>query len=377
MFRRAAAFLFLLLACPAAPAGALMSLRPGDAAPAFALPDLSGGSLALGDLAGRPAVVVFFSTWSPRSAEVLEDFKAYHAAYATRGLAIVAIDTDGENLDAARTALVREYVAAHAPPYPVLLDGRLAAFAAWGVEAQPTEVILDAAGRIRYVLAGYPLTLRDELREEIERALGIAAPPPSGATTAAQAPAGMARQHFNLARQLLARGEPERAVEELRRSAEEDPTFFDAALLRARVALALGDLPTAEQFVRRTAPEAVGRGDLRYLLGGIMLRKGELDGAERAFRGLRERSPREGWGAWGLGLVALARGDRAAALADLREARELQPENVEGEAWLRHWVRDRCLRQDAGADDEAIVQLFPALAEIEERYCLMRGQGRR
>jgi peroxiredoxin len=348
-------------------AHALMRLRPGDAPPPFELPDLAGRPVASASLAGAPAVVVFWSTWSPRSAEALDDFKRHAAAYGGRGLRVVAINTDGENLDAAQRSAIREYAAARALPFPVLLDERLATFAGWGVMAQPTEVVLDAAGRIAYVLPGYPLSLREELEEAIRAVLGIAAarPPAAPAEDAAQR---AAREQFDLGGRLLALGATDQALAAFRRAAAADPTSLEAPVMVARLSLANGSLAEAERLVRQLTPELINRGDLRSLLGGLMLAKGELDAAGQAFSGLRERLPREGWGAWGLGQVALARGDAAAALPLLREARALQPANPEGEAYVRRFFRDRWMRRERVPGEEAFLEVFPELVETRTRY---------
>jgi tetratricopeptide (TPR) repeat protein len=370
MIRRTAivALTALVLTLPRV-AGALMTLRPGDAPPPFALPDLAGKRVGPDALAGGASVVVFWSTWSPRSAEMLDDFKRHAAAYAGKGLKIVAINIDGENLGTAQKAAIREYATARELPFPVLLDEGLATFSAWGVMAHPTEVVLDAGGRIVYVLPGYPPSLREELEEAIRKALGIAAAPPREATTAVGfVPQGMALQHYNLGRRLLAKGDHEKALAAFRRAAAADPGFLDAAVMTARVSLAFGSLAEAEHLARQVSPEVINRGDLRYLLGGLMLAKGDQDAAAGVFRGLRERLPKEGWGEWGLGQTALASGDRAGALALFREARALQPENPEGEAFVRRHFRDRWLRRESAPEDEGFVAVFPVLGEIREHY---------
>src|SRR5512134_3421434 len=113
MIRRTAVALVagFVLALPGA-ADALMDLRPGDAPPAFTLPDLAGRSVGSRELAGPAAAVLFWSTWSPRSAEMLDDFKRHAAAYGPRGLTIVAINVDGENLGPSQQAAVRAYAQA-------------------------------------------------------------------------------------------------------------------------------------------------------------------------------------------------------------------------------------------------------------------------
>lgn len=372
----ACALAALLLLSPRG-AGALARLRVGETPPPIALPDLAGTTVATRELfAGAPAAVLFWSTWSPRSAEMLEDFKAYHEAYAARGLRVVAVNIDGEHLGAAQKAAVREYAAARRLPFPVLLDERLEVFAAWGVMAHPTEVVLDAGGRIAHVLPGYPPSLREELKDALLAVLGVVPPPERPAQPAAgPVPAGRALAAYNLGRQLLAKGDTDRALAAFRSSAAEDPGFLEPALMAARLAAAAGDAAGAEQFVRQVSPEAVGRGDLRYLLGTLMLLKGNLDDAERTFRALEERLPGEGWGAWGLGLVALARGDNAAAVTLLGRASGLQRENPEAEAYLRRHLRDRWLRGEAVPGEEDLVRLFPALGDLRGQYRRLRAPG--
>jgi len=347
-------------------AGALMNLHPGDVSPPFTLPDLAGKPRSNETLAGAPAVVLFWSTWSPRSSEMLDDFKRHAAVYGGMGLKIIAINIDGENLGAGQKSAIREYAGSRELPFPVLLDEDLKTFAAWGVMAHPTEVVLDAGGRIAYVLPGYPPSLREELEEAIRKTLGIKAPPaPAVALSGAEEEAHM---FWNLGRRFLVTGDPERAREAFRRAATADPSWLEAPIMVARISLALGSPVEAEQLARQVSPETINRGDLRYLLGNLMLLKGDLDAAERTFRGLQERLPAEGWGAWGLGMVALARGDYRAALVALEQASRLQPENPEAEAFVRRHFRDRFLRQEAIPEEAQFVKIFPALAEIRERY---------
>jgi len=234
--------------------------------------------------------------------------------------------------------------------------------------ADPTEVVLDAGGRIAYVLPGYPETLRDELEEAIKKVLGMATHP-TVATQALSAPQEESLALAGLGRQFLAKGDPERAREAFRRAAAADPTSLVAAIMVARVSLSLGSPVEAEQLLRQDSLEAINRGDLRYLLGSLMLFKGDLGDAERTFRVLQDQLPAEGWGHWGLGLVALARGDHRGALASMEQAARLQPENPEAAAFVWKHFRDSCQRQESFAEEAGFVKIFPALAETKERYC--------
>jgi tetratricopeptide (TPR) repeat protein len=233
--------------------------------------------------------------------------------------------------------------------------------------AHPTEVVLDAGGRIAYVLPGYPLSLREELEESIRKILGLA-PPPAASPGMTAGPPQEALAAWNLGRQFLAKRDPERAREAFRAAAAVDPSSPEAPLMVARISLALGSPAEAEELVRQVGAEMLGRGDLRYLLGNLMLFKGDLGAAERTFRALQERLPGQGWGAWGLGMVALARGEHRGALAFLEAASRAQAENLEAEAFVRRHFRDRYLRQEPIPEEEGFIRIFPALAELKERY---------
>ena len=66
--------------------------------------------------------------------------------------------------------------------------------------------------------------------------------------------------------------------------------------------------------------------------------------------------------------MALARGDHRARSRCSSRRRALQPENLEAAAFVRRHFRDRCLRRRAVPEEEGFVKIFPALAEIKERY---------
>jgi hypothetical protein len=68
-------------------------------------------------------------------------------------------------------------------------------------------------------------------------------------------------------------------------------------------------------------------------------------------------------------MVALARGDHRGALASMEQAARLQPENPEAEAYVRRRFRDSCQRQELFEEEPGFVKIFPALAEVKERYC--------
>ena len=351
------------------PVRALRDIESGQTPPPFTLTDGSGRKLSLEHFSDSPGAIIFWSTWSPRSVEILEDFRLYHEEYASRGLKVVAINVDGENLNTQRKADIRRYVEEMNLPFPVLLDENLEAFVAYGVMAHPSAVLLGRDGRVAYTLGGYPLTLREEMRENLLKVLGIAVEPEvPEVPSVGYVPGGGALQYYNLGKRLVAKSQPERARAAFRTALERDPSFLDPAVMIARLALLDGDVEEAEKVIRSADPDTVNRDDLRFLLGHMMLVKGKEEAAEKAFRRLQERSPSEGWGLWGLGLVALTRDDIAGALERMEEAAALRPAPIEAEALVRKHLVGIWLRGESDPREEGFLTLFPSLSDLRDRY---------
>jgi peroxiredoxin len=368
--------LLLLASALAPPASALKTVDEGMTPPPFALPDRGERTVSLEHLSGYPGVIVFWSTWSPRSAEIIDDMIDYHRRYADEGLRIVAINVDGENLDHRRREEIRRYTEEKDPPFPVLFDRSLEAFAAYGVMAHPSAVVVNREGRISYILGGYPPSLRDELKDNLLKVLDIyVAPVTTDLPDEGYVPAGGALQHYNLGLSLLEKDQPERALAAFREATQRDPSFVEPAVMTVRLSLAAGEIGRTEEFFKSVEPEAINRNDLRYLLGVMMLLKGRGTAAEKVFLKLEEESPGEGWGQWGLGLVALSRNDGPAAAAAMKNASSLQPANLEAASHLRRYLVSHWRRGSPAPSEDDLVPLFPGLEELRDRYRRMFRLG--
>ncbi|MBP7640553.1 MAG: redoxin domain-containing protein [Thauera sp.] len=127
------------------------ALAVGDAAPDFALPDLSGATRTLAEFRGRPLLINFWATWCAPCVEEMPLLAALRARHADTGLEVIGIALDDP-------AAVRAFVADLAIDYPILLDvpGRMDTSARYG-DTQgvlPYSVLVDAQGRIAGVRAG-------------------------------------------------------------------------------------------------------------------------------------------------------------------------------------------------------------------------------
>ncbi len=358
---------FCLFAWAEAPA--MKNIAAGNDIIPFSVPDRTGTIFNSASLAGKPAAVIFWSTWSPRSAEILEDFKRYHQELGPKGLIIVAINVEGENLSFEKKKAIRDFLDRLQLPYTVLLDEDLKAFADYGVVAHPSSLVVDAGGKVTYVLGGYPLSLREELKDNLLKVLGLYVPPPKEPPpSVGYLPQGGALQFFNLGRQLMDRGQTDKAMDYFEKAIERDPAFMEPVIMTARLLLLQQDVDKAQERLKQVSVDTFNRNDVRFLFGYLMLLKEKTADAETLFKIIRDASPNEGWGWWGLGLAALARGDLPAALASLEKGRSLQPANIEAETYLQRYGKQRWIRSETFPEEERFVNLFPSLAETRERY---------
>lgn len=120
----------------------------GGTPPAFALDRLEGGRLALSGTRGKAVLVHFFASWcEPCRAEVpaLDRFASRWRSGGINVLAIAVADAD---------PAVRRFLQRSPVTFPVLLDRDRSVAKAWGVDALPTTIALDATLTPRLVATG-------------------------------------------------------------------------------------------------------------------------------------------------------------------------------------------------------------------------------
>jgi cytochrome c biogenesis protein CcmG/thiol:disulfide interchange protein DsbE len=147
--RRAALALLLVLAPACEPALESPGAARADAAhvaPAFALPDLAGGTVSLEALRGRPVVVDFWATWCAPCERQVPVLNAFHDKYGDRIPVLgIAVDVDPEN--------VGPFVRRHGLRYRVLLgdEGLAQQYEAYGF---PTLYVIRPDGTIHSAHVG-------------------------------------------------------------------------------------------------------------------------------------------------------------------------------------------------------------------------------
>jgi peroxiredoxin len=139
-------FLSCLLAGCAAffvPQVALAALHTGEAAPAFDLPRLAGGSsLSLASLHGKPVYVNFFASWCAPCNEEAPAVSSLYKKYRSRGLVVIGID---EQEPAAKGT---EFVKKNDLTFPAVSDEDGKAGAAYAAIGLPVHIFIDRQGKI-------------------------------------------------------------------------------------------------------------------------------------------------------------------------------------------------------------------------------------
>jgi cytochrome c biogenesis protein CcmG/thiol:disulfide interchange protein DsbE len=129
----------LLIGRNAAPAGA----RVGMEAPDFALADLDGNPLQLGDLRGRPVIVNFWASWCGPCVEEFPLLQAAAARHRAEGLAVVGI-VYRDNSEAAR-----DFMARLGATWPAAMDPGEQVAESFGIYGPPESFFIDRNGVVR------------------------------------------------------------------------------------------------------------------------------------------------------------------------------------------------------------------------------------
>jgi thiol-disulfide isomerase/thioredoxin len=125
-------------------------------------PGLDGQLHRVGDGAGQVRIVDFWATWCEPCVEQFALLAGLDQAYRGLGLSIYAVSVDE---DRARLAA---FLAGRPLPFTVLWDQGGARHAdRLGVERLPTTLVVDRAGRVRYLHRGFRGENADLLDREV------------------------------------------------------------------------------------------------------------------------------------------------------------------------------------------------------------------
>ena len=136
----------------------------------FMLSTLDGEEVELYPSLGTKAtLMVFWASWSPRSAEILKDAQAIYKEHGPTELTVIAVNVEHSEWNPAEAEQIRGVGTTAGATYPMVLDKDLEVFNHYGVVAVPSSMILDKDGKVLQMLSGYAsMTNRIRLFSDLE-----------------------------------------------------------------------------------------------------------------------------------------------------------------------------------------------------------------
>jgi peroxiredoxin len=116
--------------------------------PAFALPDLTGKTVRLGDFRGRLVFLNFFATWCGPCREEMPALERIHRIHKGQGLVVLAVDMQ----ESAKT--VRAFRDDLKLTFPLVLDADGVVGLKYGARALPVSFLINRNGSIRWRAVG-------------------------------------------------------------------------------------------------------------------------------------------------------------------------------------------------------------------------------
>ena len=252
LFTSYAVFLFT----PAA--ATLQQLQVGMAAPDFSLKLVNGETKSFSGIKGeKMTVVIFWSTWDKKSEKALARLQKLYGAYRDRGLAIVAVNADGQIISDIALEQIKSKIERLGITFPVFIDHGLTYFHDVGVIALPTTVILDKDRNITYELSGYPLVGAEDMADFIGATLEGKAQGPTVVVKKGYQPNKQALRLYNMGKNTLKSGRMADSAEMwFKKALEADATFVMPHISLGKFYLRRGETKlAAAQFKEVLAKE--------------------------------------------------------------------------------------------------------------------------
>lgn len=139
-------------------------LEPGDVAPPFTLPNLTGHQVTFDALRGKVSFVMFWASWCEPCMKEMPEVQAIFEQYKNEGLQVIAVNFR----ESQRTA--QEVADRFGLTFPVLLDLEATAAADYRVLGLPLSFIVDHEGIVRERIFGRALT-KKELEARVQHYL--------------------------------------------------------------------------------------------------------------------------------------------------------------------------------------------------------------
>ncbi len=199
-------------------------------------------------------VLLFWSTWSPRSEPALQLWKKYGDEYRDYGVNVFTINADHQDMQPGDVQKVREYVAQKEIDLPVVVDSQLEFFNEIGVIVLPTVLFFKPDGTLDYKYASFPSSAELDLKEDLEAKLGIADEPTAEEETTrgklAYQPKNNALLFYNMGKRIHEKGFPEKAKAKYIEALQRDREYEDPIRALEGLFFASGRTPEVEERLK-------------------------------------------------------------------------------------------------------------------------------
>ena len=168
-------FVVLGAAANAAP----QPLKIGDPVPPFSLQTLDGKTLSIASLKGKVVLLDFWATWCGPCRQAMPELKTLLQKNSGKPLVVVSVSADQDMKAPA------EFARANGMTWVQAWDGTGKVIGGvFGVNSLPSYVVIDADGRIAYLMRGWaPLSSSAMLSQAVSKALQTACTPSNSEKT--------------------------------------------------------------------------------------------------------------------------------------------------------------------------------------------------
>jgi cytochrome c biogenesis protein CcmG/thiol:disulfide interchange protein DsbE len=126
----------------------------GDRAPAFTLPALNSGSIALRNFSHQVVVLNFWATWCPPCVDEAPSLEKFSEEMRPQGVAVIGVSVDQD------PAALKRFVAQAHLTFPIARDPDQVLAARYGTFKFPETYIIDRSGRVAEKVIG-PIDWQD------------------------------------------------------------------------------------------------------------------------------------------------------------------------------------------------------------------------
>lgn len=125
------------------------SLKMGDTAPDFKLPDLNGQSVSLGSFKGKTVLLNFWATTCNPCVNEMPYFQAMHEEMSANSNFVLLMIDVGED-----AATVKKFIQGNKYTFTVLLDNQYEVAGKYNVQYTPTSVLIGKEGKVEFSIIG-------------------------------------------------------------------------------------------------------------------------------------------------------------------------------------------------------------------------------